>query len=571
MGGRRSTGQALVDGLLAHGVDTVFGLPGVQTYPLFDALGERSAEITLVGARHEQACAYMALGYAQSSGKVGVCTVVPGPGILNAAAGLLTAAGTGTPVVCLTSDVPTAYAGRGMGHLHEMPDQLATVRSFVKWAETIRHPAQAPALLAEAFAQAVSGRPGPVVLQAPWDVLGAVAEVPAPRVRPPDPPPPVDGPAVRAAADLLAGARNPMIMIGGGARPAGAEVRSLAELLGAPVVAQRGGRGVLRDDDPYAFTGAAGFERWADTDVLLMLGTRGELTWFRWPARTPGPRLLSVDLDPRQHVWRDPAVALTADARDAAAALVGLLRDRNAGDRYEDDRGERRPDSGDRAAGERETAGPRTSRAAEFAEIKRRFRAEVASRLRPHADYLAAIRAALPEDGYFVEEISQVGFASLFAFPVYAPRHFVTAGHQGTLGFGFPTALGVKAAHRDRPVVSVTGDGGFLFGAAELATAVQHGLGVVTVVFDNSAYGNVKADQDRLFGRDVGSVLRNPDFVALAQAFGADGVRVESPGDLRDVVAGALATGRPTVVHVPMPLDPAVTPWTYLTPVTGPA
>ncbi|MBL7492417.1 thiamine pyrophosphate-dependent enzyme [Frankia sp. AgW1.1] len=563
MGERRTTGQALVDGLLAHSVDTVFGLPGVQTYALFDALGERSAEITLVSARHEQACAYMALGYAQSSGRTGVCTVVPGPGILNAAAGLLTAAGTGTPVVCLTSDVPTAYAGKGMGHLHEMPDQLATVRSFVKWAETVRHPAQAPALLAEAFARAASGRPGPVVLQTPWDILGMVAEVPAPRVQPPEPPPPVDEPAVRAAADLLAEARNPMIMIGSGARHAGAEIRALAELLGAPVVAQRGGRGVLRDDDPYAFTGAAGFARWADTDVLLMLGTRGELTWFRWPERTPGPRLVSIDIDPRQHVWRAPAVAVPAAARDAAAALVRLLRD--AGDQAP-----RGADPGERQAENPATAGPRASRAAQFAAVKARFRADVASRLRPHADYLAAIRAALPEDGYFVEEISQVGFASLFAFPVYAPRHFVTAGHQGTLGFGFPTALGVKAAHRDRPVVSVTGDGGFLFGAAELATAVQHGLGVVTVVFDNSAYGNVKADQDRLFGREVGSVLRNPDFVALAQAFGADGLRVESPDGLRDVVAGALATGRPTVVHVPMPLDPAVTPWTYLTPVAGP-
>lgn len=562
MGGRRTTGQALVDGLLAHGVDTVFGLPGVQTYALFDALGERSAEITLVGARHEQACAYQALGYAQSSGRVGVCTVVPGPGILNAAAGLLTAAGTGTPVVCLTADVPTAFAGKGMGHLHELPDQLATVRSFVKWAETIRHPAQAPALLAEAFARASSGRPGPVVLQAPWDVLGAAAQVPAPRVWPPDPPPPVDPPALRAAADLLAAADHPMIMIGGGARHAGAEVRALAELLGAPVVAQRGGLGVLRDDDPYAFTGAAGFEFWADTDVLLMLGTRGELTWFRWPERRPGPRLVSVDIDPRQHVWRRPAAAVTADARDAAAALVGLLRERTPAV----DPGKLRP--GEDGPRRRPTLG---SRAAGFAAAKAEFRARVARQLRPHVDYLEAIRNALPEDGYFVEEISQVGFSSLFAFPVYAPRHFVTAGHQGTLGFGFPTALGVKAAHRDRQVVSVTGDGGFLFGATELATAVQYGLGVVTVVFDNGAFGNVQADQGRLFGREVGSTLRNPDFVALARSFGADGSRAENPAALHEALVKALAADRPTVIHVPMPLDPAVTPWAYLTPAFRPA
>jgi len=545
-GRRRTTGQALVDGLMAHGVDTVFGLPGVQTYALFDALGERAEQIALLGARHEQACAYMALGYAQSSGRVGVCTVVPGPGLLNAAAGLLTAAGTGTPVVCLTADIPTRFAGRGQGHLHELPDQLATARSFVKWAQTIRHPAQASELLAEAFAQAVSGRPGPVVLQAPWDVLSAAATVPAPLVRPPAAAPPVDPPALAAAADLLAAARDPMIMIGSGARHAGPQVRELAQLLGAPVVSHRGGRGVLRDDDPYAFTAAAGFARWADTDVLLLLGTRGELTWFGWPERSAGPRLVSVDVDPRQHVWRHPVVAVTADAREAAGALVGLLRERA---------GQAAP-AGGRAAG----------RAAEFAALKERFDADVARHLRPHADYLAAIRDALPEDGFFVEEISQIGFAAVFAFPVYAPRHYVTSGHQGTLGFGFPTALGVKAAHPDRPVVSVTGDGGFLFAAAELATAVQHGLGVATVVFDNGAYGNVLADQERLYGRAVGSALRNPDFVALARAFGADGQRAEDPAALRDLLAKALHADRPTVIHVPMPLDPAVTPWTYLAP-----
>jgi acetolactate synthase-1/2/3 large subunit len=533
---RRTTGQALVDGLLAHDVDTVFGLPGVQTYALFDALAGARDQISVISPRHEQTCGYMAMGYAQSTGRVGVCSVVPGPGVLNASAALLTAAGSATPVVCLTSEIPTEYMGRGLGHLHEMPDQRATLASFTKWAATVDHPAQAPHLVGEAFAVAAGGRPGPVVLAAPWDVLGAEAEVPPVVPRRLDRPP-IDTSALARAVDILAEASNPMIMVGSGARHAADEIRELAHLLQAPVVAFRGGRGIVSDADPLGFSCAEGFECWPDTDVLLALGTRQELAWFRWPDRPSGQRTINVDIDPRQHVRLQPTVGLTADARDAALALLDALRPLPL----------------------------RPSRLEEYAKLKSRRWAEI-GQLQPHVGYLAAIRDALPEAGYFVEEISQIGFSSYFAFPVHQPRHFITAGHQGTLGFGFPTSLGVKAAHRDAPVVSVTGDGGFLFAATELATAVQYDLGVVVVVFDNGAYGNVLADQRRIYQRDIGSSLRNPDFVALAESFGADGYRAENPVELRGVLDKAIGRDRPAVVAVPMPLDQNLMPWTYLMP-----
>jgi acetolactate synthase-1/2/3 large subunit len=533
---RRTTGQALVDGLLAHDVDTVFGLPGVQTYALFDALAGARDRISVISPRHEQTCGYMAMGYAQSTGRVGVCSVVPGPGVLNASAALLTAAGSATPVVCLTSEIPTEYMGRGLRHLHEMPDQLATLASFTKWAANVDHPVQAPHLVSEAFATAAGGRPGPVVLAAPWDVLGAEAETQATVPRRLDPPP-IDSAALARAADVLAEARNPMIMVGSGARHAADEIRELAQLLQAPVVSLRGGRGIVSDADPLGFSCAEGFECWPDTDVLLAMGTRQELAWFRWPDRPSGLRTVNVDIDPRQHGRLQPTVGLTADARETAVALLDALR----------------PLPG------------RPSRLEEYAQLKARRRAEI-GQLQPHVGHLAAIRDALPEDGYFVEEISQIGFSSHFAFPVYRPRHFITAGHQGTLGFGFPTSLGVKAAHRDAPVVSVTGDGGFLFAATELATAVQYDLGVVVVVFDNGAYGNVLADQQRIYQRDIGSALRNPDFVALAESFGAAGYRAENPDELRGVLDKAIARDRPAVVVVPMPLDQDLSPWPYLMP-----
>ncbi len=532
-----TTADVIVESLIRHGVDTVFGLPGVQTYPMFDALARSG--IGVIGARHEQGVAYMAFGYAQATGRLGVYSVVPGPGFLNSSAALISAHGASAPVLCITGEIPSRFIGGGLGHLHELPDQLATMRSLTKWAAVVEHPSQAAELTARAIYHATSGRPRPTAIAVPWDVLGAAAPAtdpvpPVPVIRPP-----VDRAAIAAAAKVLAGARHPMIMVGGGAREAGAEVGELARLLQAPVVSFRGGRGVMPDDDPYGFTSAAGFERWASTDVLLGIGSRLELSWYRWPDRPAGLRTVLIDIDPWQAVRLRPEVSVVADAREGAAALARELA---------------------------QTAPPRPDRAAEFAALKQR-KAEEFRDVGADLDYLAAIRAALPADGFFVEEICQVGFASYFGFPVRAPREFVTCGHQGTLGFGYPTALGVKAAFPERPVVSVSGDGGFAFGLAELATAVQYGLGVVAVVFNNEAFGNVLLDQQRLYeGREIGARLRNPDFAAVAEAFGAAGYTVRTPEDLETTLAKALADGHPAVIEVTAKLGGTASPWKYLMP-----
>jgi len=190
--GHRTGGEALVDSLIAHGVDTVFGLPGAQTYGLFDALHRAQPGVRTVGARHEQACSYMAFGFARSTGRPAVCTVVPGPGLLNAGAGLLTAWGCNQPVLCLTGQVPRSFLGLGRGHLHEMADQLGTAAGFTKWVARVEHPAQAPGLVHEAFKQMRQGRPGPAVLETPWDVftqraaVSPVAPFNGPLVPPPD-------------------------------------------------------------------------------------------------------------------------------------------------------------------------------------------------------------------------------------------------------------------------------------------------------------------------------------------------------------------------------------------------
>lgn len=525
----------IVDTLVANGVDTVFGIPGVQTYELYEALARREGEIRVIGTRHEQGAGYMAMGYGQSTGRPGVFSVVPGPGVLNAGAALLTGYSTNTPMVALTSEIPTDFMGRGMGHLHEMPDQLGYLKGISKWAENVLDPSRAGEVTTEAFRQALSGRPGPAVVATPWDVLGQAGGEPGSRVEP-DPAPELDPAPLARAVELLSGAENPVIMVGGGARDAADEVRELAERLQAPVVSFRSGRGVVDDDHALGFTCAEGYEAWQQADVLLAIGTRQELVWFRWPDRPGGLKVVNLDIDPAQHERLQPDVALTADASQGARALLERL------------------------------GTSRASRLEEYAALKQAKQREVADFLQPHQGFLAAIRAALPRDGFLVEEASQMGFSSFVAFPVYGPRQLVTAGYQGNLGFGFQTALGVKAAHPDRGVVSITGDGGLLFGVQELATAVQERLGTVTVVFDNQAYGNVKADQERLFGRSIGSSLKNPDFVAMARSFGAEATSVSDPDQLEKAVAAGIDREVPTVVHVPMPLDTVVSPWRFLIP-----
>ena len=532
-------GEAIVDALLRHGVDTVFGIPGVQTYGLFDALQRAGKRVRVIHPRHEQATGFMAFGYAKSTGRIGVFSVVPGPGVLNAGAAVCSAYGASTPVLCVTGQVPSDFIGSGKGHLHELPDQLATMRSIMKWAGRIDHPGEAPAVLAEAFAQMSSGRPRPAAVEMPWDVFTLRAPV-----QPIDPPaqyPEVqpDPDLIERAAQLLQGARNPMIMVGSGAQHAHAEVLQLAELLQAPVVPLRSGRGVVSDDHYLVFTCASGFKRWRDTDALIAIGTRLELLWFRWPQPPQLAPIISIDIDPTQVPRIKPAVPIVGDSRTATRALVeAAMRSGKA----------------------------RASRREEFEALKAQTRTEI-RKIQPHMAYLDVMREVLPRDGFFVEEICQAGFTSIFGFPVYAPRTYVTCGSQGTLGFGYSTSLGVKAAHPKKAVLSISGDGGFMFGVQELATAVQHNLGVVSIVFNNNAFGNVMRDQEQRFGgRVIGSDLRNPDFVKLAESFGVAGYRVNQPAQLRAVLEKAFAADAPALIEVQVNRAEEVSPWEFLMP-----
>jgi acetolactate synthase-1/2/3 large subunit len=517
--------EILVDALAAHGVDTIFGLPGLQLDYIFDALYGRQDAIRVIHTRHEQATAYMAFGYAQASGRVGTCLVVPGPGVLNATAALSTAYACNAPVLCITGQIPSAHIGGGLGFLHEIPDQTRALASVSKWQGRINAAADAPALVDEAFRQLNSGRRRPVVLEIPPDIAaGRIAPPPpappAPVVAPPEP----DADAIVRAAAMLVGARHPAIFVGGGAIDAEPQLRALAEMLQTPVIMSEHGMGALDIRHPLAQTLQVGNDLWPTIDVALAVGTRFFHPIVHW-GRDDDVRLIRIDIDPMQSVdaW-PPDVRIVADARAALAALVDAV-----------------------AAVNRQ----RPNREAEFARIKAAKEAALGELLPPQRAYTKVIRDALPEDGVVCFDVTQLHFYSWWGYPVYRPRTVIQPGYQGTLGYGYPTALGAKVALPDRPVVYVGGDGGFMFNCQELSTAMRFDIGVVAIVFNDRAYGNVRRGQQEMFaGRLIASDLRNPDFETFVGSFGMDYWRCDSPETLAPVLEAALATGRPGFIEV---------------------
>jgi acetolactate synthase-1/2/3 large subunit len=527
--------DSIVAGLIDQGVDTIFGIPGGQTYEVFDAIHRRRDDLRLVTGRHEQGVAYMALGYALASGRESVYSVVPGPGVLNSSAALSTAYVRNAPVLCLAGQIPSDVIGRGIGFLHDIPDQTGVLERLTKSTELVCDPSEGPGAVTRAFAAMRTGRPRPVAIEVPPDVLGlrVAAPAPAPPVRPAPRAP--DPERIATAARLLLEARSPMIYVGGGAIDARGEVLELAERLQAPVVAHRTGKGIVDERHYLSQTFPAGHRLWPGTDVVLAVGTRFKYPRLHW-GTDERLAIIHVDVDPEELTRiSEPAVAVQADARLALEALLAAL--------------------GDRAAG-------RPSREPELRALKIRMRAEF-ERIQPQVAILDVIREALGEDGILVDEITQTGYASWYAFPVYSPRTLITSGYAGNLGYGYATAVGVKVASPDRRVVAISGDGGFLFNGLELATAVKYGLNLVSVVFADSALTNVaRAQSQKYGGRVIGTELVNPDFVRYAEAFGAVGLRARDADELRACLAKAFDVPGPVIVE--MPLGATTSPWDFL-------
>jgi acetolactate synthase-1/2/3 large subunit len=527
--------DAVVATLITHGLDTIYALPGLQNDPLFDALFRHSDRLRTIHTRHEQGAGYMALGAALATGKPAAYAVVPGPGLLNSATALLTAYSMNAQVLALIGQIPHDDIGRGLGHLHEIRDQTGIIKRLVDHVALIRKPQDASRTTARALRAMRMGRPGPAALECAMDVWSRSAPLTV-RGPLPIPPPRLDAAAIRRAAKRLGGANRVLIVCGGGAQGAAAEVTALSGMLQAPVLGFRRGRGVLDSRNPLSVTLPLGRDLWGEADVVLAVGTR-----LLWPITHWGIdrdlAIIRVDADRDEHNrLHKPAVALTGDAKLILQQLLTELPSHNV---------------------------KRPAREAELRERQAMWRKRM-EKLEPQVAFLDAIRAELPEDGILVDEVTQIGFAARLLFPVYRPRTFLSPGYQDPLGWGFATALGAQHALPDVPVVAISGDGGFLFTATELATAMRHKIPLTTIVFNDFGYGNVRRIQRERYGnRQIGTDLHNPNFVTFAKSFDAAAEHATTPEQLRAALRRALARRDvPTVIEVPVSDMPS--PWEFI-------
>ena len=525
-----SVAHLVVDALKQSGVDQLFCIPGVQNDDFFNALVD-SPEIAPIVTRHEQGAAYMAMGAAQVTGKPAACCVVPGPGMLNASGALTSAYWGYARVLAVIGQIATFQQGRHFGALHDLPDQTAILRQLTKHTAVVHDPATAATTIQLAVDEVHSGLPRPVSIEVPVDVWAKPASGSI------DPPtatmPALDQTKVEQAAALIASAERPLFVHGSGAYNASESVAELAELVQAAVTTRRMGHGVLPTKHPLMIPITSAHDLWPTADVVVGIGSRIEWPLGGW-GYDDDLTLIQINVDEDELDRHGiTTVGIHSDADVACRALVDAI-------------------------------GPlqRASRVGELDDLRASF-ADRTSHLEPQLSYTAAIRDVLPDEGVLVEDVTQIGFAAHLFYDHLQPRTFLSSGAAGTLGAGTAVAIGASAA-TDKPVVGIIGDGGFLFTATELATAVQHNIACNIVVFNNNAYGNVKRIQRERFGEDrtIASTLENPDMAKLADAFGVSYWHADSPESLRPALGASIEHDGPCLIEVTV--DPMPNPWPFL-------
>ncbi len=523
-----SGGQAVVQTLIREGVDVIFGLPGVQMYGVIDALREEPG-IRMITARHEGTTTYMADGYARATGKPGVALVVPGPGIYNAAAGLSTAYARSSPVLMIAGQIPRATIGKDLGGLHEVNDQIDTIKPVTKWQKRVMSPREVPGGLHEAFRQMKTGRPRPVEFEMPPEAMVEREEVELQEPSPQDRSAPASD-VLAEAAKLINEAKSPVIYAGGGVARSNAEAElvSFAEATNIPVITSAGGKSVISDRHPLSLgssLGPAGMvkDTMENADIVIVIGSRFSL---RNPAGNSA-KLIHIDADPSVIGQIVPnTLGLVGDAKGTLVALQAECAKNG---------GSQRPSPAERVA-----------------EIKASLDVADEEKDQPQDSILKSLREGTPEDAILVSGMTQLGYYSRLHWPVYNEKTYIDSGYSGNLGFSYPTALGAKVGRPDLPVVSISGDGGFMYYSGELATAVKYGINVVSVVFNDNAFGNVARDLDMDFGGQYEAALHNPDFLKLAEAYGVVGMRADQPTDVGDLVADAVKLDKPVLIEVPV-------------------
>jgi len=525
--------QAIIATLRAHNVDTIFGILGVHTLPIYDAICQEPA-LRHILARHEQGAGFMAEGYARVSGGPGVVCTITGPGVTNVATPVANAYADSIPLLVISSSLPRTTPSRGRGELHEVKNQLGVMESLTGWARAVNTVEEIPGALCDAFCTLSRGRPRGAYLQVPLDLLEELAEVAIPV------PAPVvleqpDQEAIRQAAELLRASEHPIIIAGAGVTAAGAnrQLAQLAELIQAPVVLSSKSHDVLPTQHPLVLTTNDYLPTelrtlTATSDLVLVIGSKlgAERTDSgRLPLPTP---LIHIDVDPTEIGHNYPAtLGIVADARLALEALLELLHDVHR---------------------------QHCIRSVELEQVREVLHKSTREANSESFAFLEALYAGLPEDSIVVADMTLLGYACAQYLSVHEPRTFIHPAEFCTIGCALPLALGAKVAAPERPVIALCGDGGFLLNVSELATAAQEKLPVTAVIFNDSTFATVKKDQRKRFsGRYIATDLLAPDYVGIARAFHAEGIYAESPEALCEAVCVAAHNTVPTVIEVPLP------------------
>lgn len=525
---RMTGGRAVAMALKAEGIEHVFGIVGTHDCPLFDGVFDDPA-FRVVTVRHEQGASLMAAGYARASGKIAACFVVPGPGLTNALTGMGMAHSESAPMLVFGGQNALAQLEREGGYFHELANSVGVASSVCGYATRVATPGDVPKVIREAMRAMRCGRPRPAYIEMPLDVQSGEAEV---VLLPPErySRPAGDPASVARAAEALKSAKRPFIFAGGGVENAGATqaLVRVAEQLGAPVVTSVFGRGAISDRHPLALGDGWGRlnlydELLTQADLVLVVGSRIDVVSdWNVGARFP-QRIVQVDIDPLVVGQRRPVeVGIVGDAALVLDALAAQL-------------------------------GAGQTRACWFdaADFRRRKQVALMERAGPVVKVVGDLRAALPDDTIFVDDLTLVGYWMPLLLDTYQPRTLIHPGTYGTLGYSLPAAIGAKLACPKQPVVSICGDGGFLFTMQELATASAQNLDLIVLVFNDNAFGAIRKYQDRMFGgRHIGAELKNPDFVKLGEAFGAKSARVEAK-DLGPAVRRAHEAGGLWLIEVP--------------------
>ncbi len=522
---RMTGGEALVRTLVRAGVEVIFGLPGVQMYGLTVAIRDEPG-IRMITPRSEGALTYMADGYSRGGNRIAPVMVVPGPGVYNASGGLATAYSVSSRVMLIAGQTPRDTIGGNTGALHEVNDQLDTIRPITKWQGRILQVRDVPGIVAEAVRQLNSGRPRPVYIDLPPEVMLGLDDVeipehaPVERITPPDS-------EIESAARLIAGASNPMIYAGSGVHISEAhdELQSLAETFHLPVRTSRGGKGTISADHPLHLGSVGpGWLRdggFTDPDVVLAVGTRAAQGFFE-----ESTQVIQIDADPDEiGRFHENTMPLVGDARSTLSKLHDALGDTTAA-------GRRPPEEAVRGVKE--------------------FLKKPDLRTEPQDSFNNAVRDAVPDHGIVIYGMTQLGYYGRSFYPARKPRTYIDSGYSGNLGFAYPTALGARLAAPDVPVVCISGDGGFGYHSPEMASAMKYGINVVLVVFNDNSYGNVARDLDAEFGGQYESDLHNPDYVRLAKAYGLESTQVKEPSDLTVAIKDMIDRDAPALIEVPV-------------------